>query len=79
MAETTETIVSVPISSCRRLISLYPEEGAAELSGAIEADATMDPKLQQWMDARKRHHPSHAHVQMARELGLKLCPAGVVE
>jgi hypothetical protein len=27
-------------------------------------------KLQVWIDARKRHHLSHAHVQMARELGL---------
>ena len=27
-------------------------------------------KLQEWIDARKRHHLSHAQVQMARELGL---------
>lgn len=27
-------------------------------------------RLQIWIDARKRHHLSHAHVQMARELGL---------
>jgi hypothetical protein len=27
--------------------------------------------LQQWIDARKRHHLSHAHIQMARELGMK--------
>jgi len=26
--------------------------------------------LQVWLDARKRFHLSHAHVQMARELGL---------
>jgi len=26
--------------------------------------------MQAWIDARKRHHLSHAHVQMARELGL---------
>ena len=26
--------------------------------------------LQKWMDARKRHKLSHAHVQMARELGM---------
>ena len=26
-------------------------------------------KLQDWVVARKRHHLSHAHVQMARELG----------
>jgi hypothetical protein len=30
----------------------------------------VDPKLQQWKDARKRHHLSHAHVQMAREVGM---------
>jgi hypothetical protein len=27
-------------------------------------------KLQAWVDARKRFHLSHAHVQMARELGM---------
>ena|SRR5688572_16254181 len=27
-------------------------------------------KLQAWVTARKRHHLSHAHVQMARELGM---------
>jgi hypothetical protein len=27
-------------------------------------------RLQIWIDARKRHHLSHAHVQMARELGM---------
>jgi hypothetical protein len=28
------------------------------------------PDLQIWIDARRRHHLSHAHVQMARELGM---------
>lgn len=27
-------------------------------------------ELQDWVQARKRHHLSHAHVQMARELGM---------
>ena len=27
-------------------------------------------KMQAWIDARKRHHLSHVHVQMARELGM---------
>lgn len=27
-------------------------------------------KLQAWVDARKKHHLSHMHIQMARELGL---------
>jgi hypothetical protein len=30
----------------------------------------LDPKLQAWVEARRRHHLSHAHVQMARELGM---------
>src|SRR5262245_17266642 len=30
----------------------------------------IDPKLAEWIEARKRHHLSHAHVQMARELGM---------
>jgi len=31
---------------------------------------SLHPKMQVWIDARKRHHLSHAQVQMARELGL---------
>jgi hypothetical protein len=31
---------------------------------------TTNPKLQVWIDARKRHRLSHAQVQMARELGM---------
>lgn len=27
-------------------------------------------KYQVWIDARKKYHLSHAHIQMARELGL---------
>jgi hypothetical protein len=30
----------------------------------------MPNKLQAWVIARKRHRLSHAHVQMARELGM---------
>jgi len=30
----------------------------------------LPPKLQAWVEARKRFHLSHAHIQMARELGL---------
>ena len=30
----------------------------------------LNPKQQEWVVARKRHHLSHAHVQMARELGM---------
>lgn len=30
----------------------------------------LSPKYQVWVDARKRFGLSHAHIQMARELGL---------
>jgi hypothetical protein len=30
----------------------------------------LSQKYQIWVDARKRHKLSHAHIQMARELGL---------
>jgi len=35
-----------------------------------------DPKLQAWITARARHHLSHAHVQMARELGMNPAKLG---
>ena len=34
------------------------------------AKKQLSPKHQVWVDARDRFHLSHAHVQMARELGL---------
>ena len=34
------------------------------------AKKKVDPKLQPWIDARKKFRLSHAHVQMARELGM---------
>ena len=30
----------------------------------------LSPKYQVWVDARNRFHLSHAHIQMARELGM---------
>jgi hypothetical protein len=35
--------------------------------------------LQAWIDARKRHRLSHAHVQMARELGMNPRKLGKVD
>lgn len=35
--------------------------------------------LQAWVDARKRHRLSHAHVQMARELGLNPKKLGKID
>jgi hypothetical protein len=30
----------------------------------------LNPKWQEWIEARKRHHLSNAQLQMARELGM---------
>jgi hypothetical protein len=37
------------------------------------------PKLQAWIDARKRHRLSHAQVQMARELGMNPAKLGKLD
>ena len=34
------------------------------------AKKRLSQSFQNWIEARKRHHLSHAHVQMARELGM---------
>lgn len=39
----------------------------------------LDPKLQAWIDARKRHRLSHAHVQMACELGMNPKTLGKID
>lgn len=39
----------------------------------------LDPTLQAWILARKRHHLSHAHVQMARELGMNPKKLGKID
>jgi hypothetical protein len=36
-------------------------------------------KMQAWIDARKRHRLSHAHVQMARELGMNPKTLGKID
>lgn len=36
-------------------------------------------KLQAWIDARKRHRLSHAHVHMARELGMNPRKLGKID
>jgi len=38
-----------------------------------------DQKMQAWIDARKRHHLSHAQVQMARELGMNPTKMGKID
>ncbi|MCA9645153.1 MAG: hypothetical protein H6718_29850 [Polyangiaceae bacterium] len=39
----------------------------------------VDQQLQAWIDARRRHRLSHAHVQMARELGLNPAKLGKLD
>lgn len=38
-----------------------------------------NPKMQAWIDARKRHRLSHAQVQMARELGMNPAKLGKLD
>ena len=38
-----------------------------------------NPKMQEWISARKRHHLSHAQVQMARELGMNPIKLGKLD
>jgi hypothetical protein len=40
---------------------------------------TILPDLQIWIDVRRRHHLSHAHVQMARELGMNPKKMGKID
>jgi hypothetical protein len=40
---------------------------------------TIPPKLQAWIQARKRHRLSHAQVQMARELGMNPTKLGSID
>ncbi len=40
------------------------------LTNSCMRSDTLPAELQEWLTARTRHHLSHAHVQMARELGM---------
>jgi hypothetical protein len=51
----------------RGSISAVREETMANNAGK---QANIPPSMQPWIEARKRFRLSHAHVQMARELGL---------
>jgi hypothetical protein len=44
--------------------------GHTTLQYVPASKSSLPPKLQAWVDARKRHHLSHVQVQMARELGM---------
>ena len=36
-------------------------------------------QMQEWIDARRRHHLSHSQIQMARELGLNPAKLGRID
>ena len=38
-----------------------------------------NPKMQAWIEARMRHHLSHAQVHMARELGMNPAKLGKID
>src|SRR5260370_38198962 len=38
-----------------------------------------DQKMQEWIHTRRRHHLSHAQVQMARELGMSPMKLGKLD
>ena len=39
----------------------------------------LNPKWQEWIEARKRHHLSNAQVQMARDLGMNPAKLGKLD
>jgi hypothetical protein len=43
------------------------------------AKTRLNPKMQVWLDARKRHSLTHAQIQMARELGLNPAKFGKID
>jgi hypothetical protein len=43
------------------------------------AKKQLDPRLRAWILARQRHRLSHAHVQMARELGMNPAKLGSLD
>ena len=52
-------------------LALPAREAPAEsVTNRGMANKKLPAKLQDWVEARKRHRLPHAHVQMARELGM---------
>jgi hypothetical protein len=52
-----------------RLAQALVDDGGRDKETDVKKKRIADG-LRAWIDARKRHHLSHAHVQMARELGM---------
>ena len=47
--------------------------------GMAKKTKKQNQKMQSWIEARKRHHLSHAQVQMARELGMNPAKLGKID
>jgi hypothetical protein len=45
----------------------------------VSKQKVIPEKYRVWIEARKKHHLSHAHVQMARELGLNPKKLGKID
>ena len=55
----------------RRRVPVKPNVDFQGIHENIMAkEKKLSPKYQVWVDARKRYRLSHAHIQMAREIGL---------
>ena len=48
-------------------------------TGNVSGKAKPDQQAQAWLEARRRHRLSHAHVQMAREIGLNPKKLGKID
>ena len=48
-------------------------------TGNVSGKAKPDQQAHAWLEARRRHRLSHAHVQMAREIGLNPKKLGKID
>jgi hypothetical protein len=62
----------------RRTVSCSNQKIRSEMNG-VTNKTKPDQKMQEWTHARRRHHLSHAQVQMARELGMSPMKLGKLD
>jgi hypothetical protein len=55
------------------------EVGREENDDMVKKTKKPTQKIQAWIEARKRHHLSHAQVHMARELGMNPSKLGKID
>jgi len=61
------------------IAGLAISESSSAVISTNKRKNAIPPQLQVWVDARQRHHLSHAQVQMARELGLNPKKLGKID